>query len=71
MPCSACSPATRVAHDVHTLGMKTYRVTGKFELVTIISLLFDSPSVGAVATHQHPIQAAMLAVIVVEAGFVQ
>src|SRR5262249_12385693 len=28
-------------------------------------------SVGTVATHQHPIQAAMLAVIVVESGFMQ
>ena len=28
-------------------------------------------SVGAVAAHQHPVQAAMLAVIVVEAGLMQ
>jgi hypothetical protein len=28
-------------------------------------------SAGAVATHKHPIQAAMLAVIVIEAGFMQ
>ena len=30
-----------------------------------------SLSVGTVAPHQHPIQAAMLAVIVIEAGFMQ
>src|ERR1041384_2461804 len=29
------------------------------------------PSAGTVATHKHPIQAAMLAVIVIEAGFMQ
>jgi hypothetical protein len=28
-------------------------------------------SAGTVATHQHPIQAAMLAVIVIESGFMQ
>jgi hypothetical protein len=31
----------------------------------------DSLSAGTVATHQHPIQAAMLAVIVIESGFMQ
>src|SRR5690242_17869655 len=59
---SGCASATPAGRNSAAYSAAANEVAGRYAA---------RRSEGAVAAHEHPVQAAMLAVIVIEAGFVQ